>query len=105
MKHKNKQMGFDYYTKSELVFEYIDDTGKMQKITTNSIIEGHHFYAEPECHLDDTMSSYAVKYQIAIDKHLDKLTYTKEEHRLSYEPCPGIHKLLRVYQEYSAWER
>ena len=98
-------MGFDFWTKSELVFEYINNTGEWQKTTTNTIIEGHHFYGDPEWDEDDTMDTYAVKYQIAIDLHLEKLNYTKEEHPLSYKPCPGIHKLLRVYQEYSAWER
>ena len=106
-------MGFDYYTQSELVFEYIDDIGQFQQRKINTIIEGHHFYAEPEYDSDDTMNSYNIKYQIAINKHLDKLTYTEDlnpSNKLAFEPilssiCPGIYKLVRVYNDYTAWER
>jgi hypothetical protein len=113
-------MGCDYYTQSELVIEYVDDRGAISKTRTNRVLEKGYVFSIPDEDSDDDEETQLQKYNKYIEKMINKNTYKKmlydneEWVKSSYEKkyvkdlkmiCPRMVKLVKVYKDYTAWER
>jgi len=113
-------MGCDYYIQSELVIEYVDDKGAISKTSTNRVIEKCYVYYVPDEDSDDDQETQYKKFQDELKRKIienthKKMLYDNEEWvKSSYEKkyvkelkiiCPRMVKLLKVYKDYTAWER
>ncbi len=113
-------MGCDYYTQSELVIEYIDDKGAISKTRTNRNVEKGYIFYVPEEDSDDDQETQHKKFMDELQRKIMKNTHKKilyeneEWVKSSYEKkyvkdlkmiCPRMVKLLKIYKDYTAWER
>jgi hypothetical protein len=113
-------MGCDYYTQSELIIEYIDDKGAISKTRTNRNVERGYIFYVPEDDSDDDQETQYKKFKAEIQRKITENTHKKILYeneswvKSSYEKryakdlkmiCPRMVKLLKIYKDYTAWER
>lgn len=113
-------MSFDYFVKSELVIDFIDEKGAMCKTITNRSLKKEHLKDYPDKDSDDDEEIQLKKYHEELERIIKKYTYKKTlfENNLwikeSYEKrytknfkilCPNMVKIEKVYKNYTAWKR
>lgn len=110
----------DYYIQSILVIEYIDKNSAKSITQTNRIIKKCWIGDIPDFDSDDDYENQTKKYREEIERLIKKNTYKKIlfENDMwissSYEKkyirdipflCRNMVKLVKIYKDYSAWER
>ena len=113
-------MGCDYYTQSELVIEYVDDKGARSVTKTGRTLEKGYVFSIPDEDSDDDEETQYQKFKEELTRRINKNTYKKILYendvwvKSSYEKkyvkdlkmiCPRMVKLVKVYKDYTAWER
>jgi hypothetical protein len=113
-------MGCDYYVQTELVIEYTDIYSVIHKTQTDRSIEKRYLIFIPYKDSDDDSETEEKKYNEQLNKCIQKNTYkkmlyenetwVKERYNKRYIRlisilCPNLHKINRVYKNYTAWER
>lgn len=111
-------MVYHYYVQSQLVIEYADKYGVMHKTITNTIIKKKYILSIPDNDSNDNYEKQFEKYNKELQKYIKKNTYNKmlyetdkwvkETYKKRYNKyiwilCPNLHKLLKIYKQYSAW--
>jgi hypothetical protein len=112
-------MGRNYYKLSELIIQYINESGAICKITTNSVREKGYIHWYPGYDSDDDHDTQHTYFMIEMERILKENTYVKMLYendtwiKPSYEKkymnelkhiCPGIVKLVKVYKNFTAYE-
>ena len=113
-------MGCDYYIQTELVVDYIDINGALSTTRTNRKLERCYLTNLPEEDSDDDEETQYNKWKEELKRLIEKNTYKKMLYendkwiKTSYEKkyskglniiCPRMIKPLKIYKDYSAWER
>ncbi len=113
-------MGCDYYTKSELIIEFIDEKGAMCKTRTNICQERNWIHSVPDADSDEDQETQSKKYYEELERCIQRNTYKKVLYenetwvKESYEKrylkelkmiCPRMVRLIRMYKDYTAWKR
>ncbi len=113
-------MGCDYYTQSELVIEYIDMNGARSITKTNRTIEKRYVFNVPDEDSDDDEETQYKKFQDELKRKIIENTHKKMLYendawiKSSYEKnykkelpilCPRMVKIVKIYKDYTAWER
>lgn len=113
-------MGCDYYVQSDLVIEYYDNKGALSSITTNRKIEKRYITYIQDEDSDDDPETQNKKWREELNRCIEKNSYEKILYKDdkwiqdSYEKkyskeikilYPRIHKLVKIYKDYTAWER
>jgi hypothetical protein len=113
-------MSFDYFVKSELVIEFLDEKRALCKTISNRSLKKEYLKDYPDKDSDDDEEFQLKKYYEELDKIIAKYIYKKPlfENNLwiksSYEKkyiknfkilCPNMVKIVKVYKIYTAWRR